>query len=224
MAIDFTFPPEVEEIRFRVRDFIQGTVKPLEQEIEELSKLAQSGRDRDDTAYDNAAELFLDFMNTAVAGDDEAFVSMVEDQLFVYSGGEGRSFNPVEAEILEAVVALEVQPGRARTTTLRTQGTTLRMLVADVQLPGETRHAQFVVLNDLGSQRAQVNRQVLTYAGVSLVMLLVGGTVVHLALGRLLAPQVPEFEDLLRMAYGSEDFHAAVRAFADKRKPVFRGK
>jgi acyl-CoA dehydrogenase len=40
MAIDFTFPPEVEEIRFKVRDFIQGTVKPLEQEIED------SGGDR----------------------------------------------------------------------------------------------------------------------------------------------------------------------------------
>jgi acyl-CoA dehydrogenase len=35
MAIDFTFPPEVEEIRFKVRDFIQGTVKPLEQEIDD---------------------------------------------------------------------------------------------------------------------------------------------------------------------------------------------
>jgi len=33
MAIDFTFPPEVEAIRVKVRDFVQGTVKPLEQEI-----------------------------------------------------------------------------------------------------------------------------------------------------------------------------------------------
>ncbi|MGK2929926.1 MAG: acyl-CoA dehydrogenase family protein [Acidimicrobiales bacterium] len=33
MAIDFTFPPEVEAIRFEVRDFIQNTVKPMEQEI-----------------------------------------------------------------------------------------------------------------------------------------------------------------------------------------------
>jgi len=35
MAIDFTFEPEVDEIRFKVRDFIQHTVKPLEQEIAE---------------------------------------------------------------------------------------------------------------------------------------------------------------------------------------------
>lgn len=35
MAIDFTFPPEVEEIRFKVRDFVNDTVKPLEQEIED---------------------------------------------------------------------------------------------------------------------------------------------------------------------------------------------
>ncbi len=41
MAIDFTFPPEVEAIRFKVRDFIQNEVKPLEQEIED------AGGDRD---------------------------------------------------------------------------------------------------------------------------------------------------------------------------------
>lgn len=40
MAIDFTFPPEVDEIRLRVRDFIRNTVKPLEEEIE------ASGNDR----------------------------------------------------------------------------------------------------------------------------------------------------------------------------------
>ena len=160
----------------------------LEHEIEELAQHAQRGPNRDGTAYDDAAELFLDFTRAAVAGDDEAFVGMLEGQLLVYSGGTGRSFNPAEVEILEAINDLEVQPGRARTTTLRTQGTSLRMLVADVQLPGETRHAQFVVLNDIGSLRAQVNRQVLTYAGVSLVMLLVGGAVAHFALGRQLRP------------------------------------
>lgn len=160
----------------------------LEQEIAELTLLARSGPERNDVPYDDAASLFFDFMNVAVAGEDEAFLGMLEGQLLVYSGGEGRSFDPTDQEILDAVISLDVQPGRARSTTVRTQGTTLRLLVADVVLPGEDREAEFVVLNDLGSQRAQVNRQVLTYAGVSLAMLLAGGTVAHLALGRLLRP------------------------------------
>lgn len=160
----------------------------LEQEIEELTQLAQRGPDRDNTPYDNATDLFFDFINIAVTGEDEAFLGMVQGEQPVYSGGRGRSFHPVEPEILETIGALQVEPGRARTITLRTQGTTLRMLVADVQLPGEDREAQFIVLNDLGSQRTMVDRQVLTYAGVSLLMLLAGGAVAHLALGRLLRP------------------------------------
>ena len=40
MAIDFSFPPEVEEIRVRVRDFVRDVVKPEEDRIqsEELEK------------------------------------------------------------------------------------------------------------------------------------------------------------------------------------------
>lgn len=43
------------------------------------------------------------------------------------------------------------------------------------------------------------------------------------ALARITAPQGPEIEDLIRLVYGSADFHDAVLAFLDKRKPVFRG-
>jgi len=43
------------------------------------------------------------------------------------------------------------------------------------------------------------------------------------ALARVLGPQVAEIEDVIRLVYGSADFRDAVRAFVDKRKPVFRG-
>lgn len=42
MAIDFTFPPEIDEIRERVRTFMDTEVRPLEREAEE------AGWDRDD--------------------------------------------------------------------------------------------------------------------------------------------------------------------------------
>src|SRR5439155_21139531 len=35
MAIDFTLPPDIEEIRRRVREFVDGEVKPAEQKLEE---------------------------------------------------------------------------------------------------------------------------------------------------------------------------------------------
>ena len=37
-------------------------------------------------------------------------------------------------------------------------------------------------------------------------------------------PGGPEAEDLIRRAYGSEDFHEGVQAFGAKRKPVWRGR
>lgn len=162
--------------------------RDLDQEIEELTELAQRGPEQDGPAYDNAAELFRDFMSIAVAGEDGAFLGMVDGELLYLSGGTGRPFDPSHPEILEAVSSLDVPDGRAQTTTLRTQDTTLRMRVADVQLPGESRDTEFVVLNDIGSQRALVDRQVMTYAGVSLAMLLAGGVVAYLVLGRLLRP------------------------------------
>ena len=44
------------------------------------------------------------------------------------------------------------------------------------------------------------------------------------ALARLTAPSVPEIEDLIRIAYASEDFHAAVRAFMGKTKHTWTGR
>lgn len=43
-------------------------------------------------------------------------------------------------------------------------------------------------------------------------------------LRRLIAQELPEAQDLIRRAYGSEDFREGVLAFADKRKPAWRNR
>lgn len=160
----------------------------LEQEVEELGQLAALGPGGTGaTPYEDVFELFRSFLNSAVTGEDEALLALIDDGAIVRSGGE-RSFDPAHPEVIRAINAVDVPEGRAVKTTLRTQGTTLRLNIADVQLPGDARAAQFVVLIDVGAQQDELLRRIASYVGASLAVLLVGGLLGHVVLGRLLRP------------------------------------
>lgn len=161
--------------------------RELQQEVEELGNIAQGGPAQDGVPYQDVQDLFFAFLTTAVPGDDEAMMGLVEGEEPVYSGG-ARTFEIADEQVQTAARSLEVEPGRARMTELRTQGTQLRVLVADVQLPGETRAARFVVANDIGQQRAEIRQQALTYAVLAVLVLGAVAGLAHLLLGRLLRP------------------------------------
>ena len=159
----------------------------LEQEVSELRLLAQAGPDNDGQPYEDVRDLFFAFLSTAVANDDEALMAVIDGVPVLFSGGE-RPFDVTDPDVVSAVNALEVPEGRARSTVVRTQGTVLRVLVADVRLPGESRSAQFVVAIDVGSQRSAITNRALTYALLSLLVLLAVAGLSNVLLGRLLRP------------------------------------
>lgn len=161
--------------------------RDLQQEVRELQSLAQTGPNRDDVPYDDLGDLFRAFLTTAVAGDDEAFMALVDGQPVLRSGGE-RPFEVDHPDVMAKVAQMDVPPGRARIESLRTQDTVLRVMVADVALPGETREGTFVVVNDIGSQDWRIWLRVWVYAGTALASLLVAALLAHVVLGRLLRP------------------------------------
>ncbi|MFK5690777.1 sensor histidine kinase [Ornithinimicrobium sp. LYQ92] len=159
----------------------------LRQEVEELQVLAQSGQARDGVPYDDVSVLFRSFLETAVAGDDEAFMALVDGQAVLRSGGD-RPFDIDDPEVRAKVEEMEVEEGRARIESLRTQDTELRVMVADVALPEEVRTGTFVVVNDIGRQEGRIWRRTGTYAATALASLVVAGVLAHVVLGRLLRP------------------------------------
>lgn len=159
----------------------------LQQELEELGRLAQSGPEQDGQPYQDVERLFLAFLSSSVAGEDEAMAGIVDGRMLALSGGE-RLFDIDHPDIQAVVTDLDVQPGQARSTDVRSQGTELRVLVADVQLPQEQRSAQFVVAQDVGRQLAEVRNRALTYVVLAVLVLGAVAVLSHLLLGRLLRP------------------------------------
>lgn len=159
----------------------------LAQEVSELRQLAQAGPAQDGEPYQDVRDLFFAFLTTAVAGEDEAMMGMIEGEVELFSGG-ARTFDVMHEDVLAEVRSIEVEPGRAVVTEVRSQDTRLRLMVSDVQLPQETRSARFVVVNDIGQQRAEVRRLALTYAVLALLVLAAVAGLAHLLLGRLLRP------------------------------------
>ncbi|MFX0538654.1 ATP-binding protein [Ornithinimicrobium sp. Y1847] len=159
----------------------------LNQEIAELQRIAEAGPVRGGEPFTDLEGLFYAALSTAVAGEDEAMMSLIEGQRFYMSGGE-RDFEINHPDVLSAVDGMALPEGRARITSVRTQGTELRVLAADVRLPGEPRTGTFVIANDIGSQQQEIHRRAWTFAITSLVALALAVGLGHIVLGRLMRP------------------------------------
>jgi two-component system, OmpR family, sensor kinase len=114
-------------------------------------------------------------------------MGLVQGEVPLVPAGE-RPFDISHPDVMDAIVALQVPDGRAKFTTLSTQGTTLELLAADVQLPDDPRGSLFVVANDIGRQHDEVLGRALTYSVLALLVLGAVAGLSHLLLGRLLQP------------------------------------
>jgi two-component system, OmpR family, sensor kinase len=80
------------------------------------------------------------------------------------------------------------RPGSTVIVSLEAHDRDLRVLVASVNAAGDESQGIFVVANDIGAQRRSLWQSVLTFAGLSVMTLLVAGWVGYVVTGRLLRP------------------------------------
>ncbi|TQL49194.1 sensor histidine kinase [Ornithinicoccus hortensis] len=175
-----TFSVTFAELNQRVRS-------ELLQEVDELSSLAARGpQDGDPGPYTDLDELFQAYLLTSVPGDHESMVSLVDGVPTLVPGGD-LPFHLDSPEVVAAARAA-FREGETVITNITDDGRDLKMVVADVQLPGETRQGAFVVAIDVGAQRRAVWNNVGTYSLVALATVLLTALLGHLIAGRLLRP------------------------------------
>ena len=170
-----TYSLQVARVEARVDDALTAEI----QEFEDFRALAV----RVGLPAGSLEELFALADEGNIGNDDEAFVSLVDGAVVARSGADV-ALPPMNVDL---VVGEAARAGEVRGQVELEPGT-LRYAAVAVRVPGDPRVGTYLVLNDLGAQRAQAGQVAVTLAAVSLVTLLLVAGVGWLLANRVLEP------------------------------------
>ncbi len=178
----------------------------LNLEVEQLRLLARSADPADGEAFGSHIEAVFDtFLRQAVARNDEAFYTLVDDKPFLYSFGAPAALLD-DPDLVTKWAAIEsaewrdidTEAGRART-----------LAVAITEDDREL--GVFIAAHFLDDDRAEIEQIVRIIAGIGLIVLLVSGLVAWSLAGRVLRP----IRELTGVARGITDDDLSARIPVD---------
>ena len=163
----------------------------LWQEHSELILIAESDNDDGTPVHTTVDSVLLQATESAAPSDYESVVTFIDDQPLYQPRVQDFALLPPDSpetpQVLERLLASH-QPQRSVIVPLEAHGRELQVLVASVNVEGDEAQGIFVVANDIGAQRLDLWQSVFTFAGLSVITLLIAGWVGYVVTGRLLRP------------------------------------
>ena len=163
----------------------------LWQEHSELILIAESDNDDGTPVHTTVDSVLLQATESAAPSDYESVVTFIDDQPLYQPRVQDFALLPPDSpetpQVLERLLAAH-QPQRSVIVPLEAHGRELQVLVASVNVEGDEAQGIFVVANDIGAQRLDLWQSVFTFAGLSVITLLIAGWVGYVVTGRLLRP------------------------------------
>ncbi|MGO1284469.1 MAG: sensor histidine kinase [Brachybacterium sp.] len=163
----------------------------LWQEHSELILIAESDNDDGTPVHTTVDSVLLQATESAAPSDYESVVTFIDDQPLYQPRVQDFALLPPDSpetpQVLERLLASH-QPQRSVIVPLEAHDRELQVLVASVNVEGDEAQGIFVVANDIGAQRLDLWQSVFTFAGLSVITLLIAGWVGYVVTGRLLRP------------------------------------
>ncbi|AXK46894.1 sensor histidine kinase [Brachybacterium saurashtrense] len=211
----------------------------LWQEYDELALIAQSADEAGEPVHETVDSVLVTATDSAAPSDFESVLTFLDGQpryeprqqdfALLEQPAEGADAEEAarlaaEAERVQQALLEVHEPGRAVIVPLEAYDRDLRVLVASVTVEGDEAQGVFVVANDVGAQRRDLWRSVLTFTGLSVLTLLLAGGVGYVITGRLLRPledlreateqiTVEDLEHRVPVPDGRDDIGALARNF-----------
>ncbi|MGO2754342.1 MULTISPECIES: sensor histidine kinase [Brachybacterium] len=211
--------------QFRVLD--ENVEADLHQEYRELDLVAHEKQADGSFVHTTVDSVLSTATGSAAPSDHESVLALVDGRPAHKPYSQSFELVPDQSaqsqQVLEELIAAH-EPGGTVTTSMTVDGRELRLLIASVAVEGDDTEGIYVIASDIGAQKADLWRSVLTFSALSVVTLLVAGWVAHGVIGRLLRPlvslrsateqvTVDDLEHRIPVPRGRDDISALARNF-----------